>query len=289
VNTSSLAPIQVPQGTSPPVATSNVSLAAELPATPSSQPVSTQVNVYDSLGTMHQLDLSFTQKASNDWTVAISSDGSSTPIGTAELKFGNASSPQVAAGTIGSITPLSGSGVTASSSSGTNSPATLSFNADFGNGSQPITLNLGNYGGTSGLTQFSGSSFNLIGASQNGVAQGNFSNLAIDTHGNVSVNYTNGATQTVAQVPIATFRAPDALQNQSGEAYTASQGSGTATINAVGSGSAGSLVTGSTEGSNVDIATEFTKLITAQQAYSANAKVITTANQLSQTTLNILP
>lgn len=287
-NTSSLTPIQVSQGTSPPVPTSSVTLAAELPATPTpGQPVSTQVNVYDSLGTMHQLNLGFAQNAANDWTVTVSSPNSNpSTIGTAEIQFGNASPNPVAAGTIGSIGSTTG-GVTASPY-GTDGPTTLSFNTNFGNGAQAISLDLGNYGGTSGLTQFSGSSFNLIGASQNGTPQGNFSNLAIDAQGNVAVKYSNGATQTVAQIPVATFRSPDALQNQSGEAYTASQGSGTATINAVGGGSSGSLITGSTESSNVNIASEFTKLISAQEAYSANAKVITTSSQLTQTTINMI-
>ena len=288
-NTSVLAPIQIGQGTNPPVATSNVTLAAELPATPTpGQPVTTQVNIYDSLGTMHQLNLNWTQNASNDWTVALSSaDSSPASLGSAEVKFGNASGNPVAAGTIGSLSNASG-GVTATSY-GANAPATLSFNANFGNGAQPVTLNLGNFGSTSGVTQYSGSSFNLLGSTQNGQAQGSFSNLAIDAQGNVAVNYSNGTSQVVAQIPIATFHAPDALQGQPGQSYTASQGSGSAAINAVGADGAGSLVTGATESSNVDIATEFTKLITTQQAYSANAKVISTSNQLSQTTLNMLP
>ncbi len=287
-NTSVLAPIQIAQGTNAPVATSNVTLAAELPATPTpGQPVATQVNVYDSLGTMHQLNLNWTQNSTNDWTVALSSaDSSPTSLGTAEVKFGATSGNPVAAGTIGSLSNATG-GVTATSY-GANSPATLSFNANFGNGAQPITMNLGNFGSTSGVTQYSGTSFNLLGNTQNGQAQGSFSNLAIDAQGNVSVNYSNGNSKVVAQIPIATFSAPDALQGQPGQSYTASQGSGSASINAIGSDGAGSLVTGSTESSNVDIATEFTKLITTQQAYSANAKVITTANQLSQTTLSML-
>ena len=284
-NTSVLAPIQIGEGTNPPVATSQVTLNAELPATPAAgQPVSTQVNVYDSLGTMHQLDLSWTQNSSNDWTVSLSApDSSPASLGTADVQFGTNG---VAAGTIGSISNATG-GLTATSYAA-NSPASLSFNTDFGNGTQPVTLNLGDFGSTSGVTQYAGTSFNLLGTTQNGQAQGSFSNLSIDTLGNVAVNYSNGTSKTVAQIPIATFTAPDALQSQSGQAYTASQGSGSASINAVGSNGAGSLVTGSVEGSNVDISTEFTKLITAQEAYSANAKVITTANQLSQTTLNML-
>ena len=289
VNTATLAPIQIAQGSTPPIATNNVTLSAALPATPTpGQPVSTQVDVYDSLGTLHQLNLNWAQNANNDWTVTLSSpDANPSTIGTAEMKFGATSGNTVPAGTLGSLSNTTG-GVAATGYTA-NGPATLSFSADFGNGAQPVSLDLGNFGGTSGLTQYSGNSFNLQGTSQNGMPQGNFSNVAIDSQGNVAVNYSNGFSATVAQIPLATFRAPDALQNQSGQLFTASQGSGTATVNAVGTNGGGSLVTGSTESSNVDIATEFTKLIAAQAAYSANAKVITTANQLTQTTINMLP
>lgn len=284
VNTSTLAPIQIAQGVNSPVATKNVTLSAELPATPTpGQPVASQVNVYDSLGTLHQLDLSWTQNTTNDWTLSVSAPDSKSPaIGSADVTFG---ANGVAAGTIGNLSKTSN--VTASSF-GANSPATLSFSTDFGNGPQPITLSLGNFGSTTGVTQYAGTSYNPLGTTQDGQAQGSFSNLTIDTQGNVSINYSNGNSTTVAQIPIATFNAPDALQAQSGQAYTASKASGSASINAVGADGAGSLVTGSVEGSNVDISTEFTKLITAQEAYSANAKVVTTANQLSQTTLNMI-
>ncbi len=289
VNTASLAPIQVPQGNVAPIATSTASLSAELPATPTpGQPVSTQISVYDSLGTMHQLNLNWTQNATNDWTVTISSpDATPSTIGTAEIKFGNTSGNPVAAGTIGSIT--NATGALAGSTYAGGGAATLSLSANFGSGAQPIALNLGSFGSTTGLTQYAGTSFNLLGSSQNGMPQGSFSNVAIDSQGNVAVNYSNGFSQTVAQIPLATFHAPDALQNQSAQLFTASQGSGGASVNAVGTNGSGGIDTGSVESSNVDIATEFTKLIAAQEAYSANSKVITTANQLAQTTINMLP
>lgn len=288
-NTAQLSPIQVQQGSVAPVATSQVSLQASLPANPTpGQPVSTQVDIYDSLGTLHQLNLNWTQNAANDWTVSISAPDATTPsLGSAEVKFGNASGNGVPSGTIGSLSNATGTVSTTSYSSG--GAAQLSFNADFGNGTQPITLNLGNFGATSGLTQYAGTTFNVLGTSQNGMPQGNFSNVAIDSSGNVSVNYTNGTSQTVAQIPLANFRNVNALQSQSGQMFTATSGSGQPTVNTVGSGGSGSLVTGSTENSNVDIATQFTKLIAAQEAYSANSKVITTGNALAQATINMLP
>ncbi|MGC9269743.1 flagellar hook protein FlgE [Acidiphilium sp.] len=279
VNTASLAPIQIPQTTTPPVATQNVTLSAALPTTPGTTPVDTQVDVYDSLGNMQQLNLNWTQSStnSNQWTMAVYSPGdtagstATTPITSATLTFGNN----------GTLSAINGTAGTAGQS------ATVAVPANFGSGSQPITLNLGTFGGTSGLTEYAGTSINLQGITQDGTPPGNFSNLSIDNQGNITVNYSNGFSQAVAQIPLATFAAPDALQNQSGQLYTASQGSGAATVNAVGS-NGNSLVTGSIESSNVDIATQFTNLITAQQAYTANSKVITTAQQLLQTVVNMV-
>ena len=86
---------------------------------------------------------------------------------------------------------------------------------------------------------------------------------------------------------LTTFADADALQRQNGQAFTVSAGSGTGQTQHVNQNGAGGLVVGSSEASNVDIASQLSQLIVAQQAYGANAKVITTANELLTTTLNI--
>jgi flagellar hook protein FlgE len=88
-------------------------------------------------------------------------------------------------------------------------------------------------------------------------------------------------------VPLVTFNSPDALQRQNGQSFTATISSGSALAEPVNTNGAGSLVTSSVESSNVDIATEFSQLIVAQQAYSANTKVVTTANDMLQATINM--
>ena len=166
--------------------------------------------------------------------------------------------------------------------------AGLSFITNFGSGNQTINLNLGTYGGTTGVTQFAGSSYSLLGLTQDGVAPGSFSGVTTQANGNVIVNYNNGQTRTIAQIPVVTFNAPDALQSQNGQSFTATPASGTPLAEAASTNGAGNLVTGSVEGSNVDIATEFSNLIVAQQAYSSNAKVVTTANTMLQATLQMV-
>jgi flagellar hook protein FlgE len=284
-NQNSMAPIQVTQTSFSPVATTQVTLAANLPATPAAAtPISSQIDVYDSLGTMHTVSLNWTQNAAGDWTVAVNSpdDISNPAVGSADVTFGTNG---VAAGTIGGIATPTGSVTTAGFSAG--GAATLSFVTDFGQGAQTISLNLGTYGQTNGVTQYAGTAYTLGSLTQNGVPPGSFSTVSMQANGNVVVNYNNGQSRTIAQVPIITFNDPNGLQSQNGQSYTATEASGSPTANAANTNGAGSLVTSSVESSNVDIATEFSKLIVAQQAYSANAKMVTTANQMLQTTIDM--
>ena len=283
-NQSQLAPIQITQTQFNPVATSDVSLSANLPTTAAAgTPISSQADVYDSLGNAHAVTLAWTQNSANDWTVTLSSpDASPSTIGSAEVQFGTSGA---AAGTIGSFGTVAG-GITAAAASA-GAPANLTVATNFGSGAQSFTLNLGNFGQANGVTQFAASAYSLRNVTQNGVPPGSFTGITMTASGGVVANYNNGQSQTVAEVPVITFAAPDALQRQNGQAFTATTDSGNAIAQSANTNGAGGLVTGSVEGSNVDIATEFSKLIVAQQAYGANAKMLTTAQQLLQTTIDM--
>ena len=289
VNQNALVPIQVAQTALNPVATANVDLSANLPATPAAgtataaSPISSDITVYDALGTAHDVTLGWSLNAANDWTVSVTALGAMQPnVGTADVQFGPVTSPNlVPAGTIGQITGslAPAAGFTAGGA------ANLTMAVDFGSGPQNINVNLGTFGGASGVTQFAGTTYNLEGLSQDGVPPGNFSGVTVQTNGNFSVNYNNGQTRTIAQVPLVAFNAPDSLQRQNGQSYTATIASGSALAEPVNTNGVGNLVVSSLESSNVDIATEFSKLIIAQQAYSANTKVVTTANDMLQATI----
>ena len=292
VNQNALAPVQVSQTVFNPVATTSVQLSANLPATPTAgtatatAPISSDINVYDSLGTVHTVTLNWVQNAANDWTVSVNAP-SLTPsaLGSAEVTFGAASGNSVPEGTIGQIANVTGTVTAAGYTAG--QPAALNFVANFGSGPQTISLNMGTYGLTNGVTQYAGSTYSLGGLTQNGVPPGSFSSVVTQADGSVVVNYNNGQSRTIAQIPITTFNAPDKLQSQNGQAFTATLLSGTPNAEVANTNGAGTIVTSSVEGSNVDIATEFSQLIVAQQAYSANAKMITAANQLLQTTIDM--
>jgi flagellar hook protein FlgE len=300
VNQNTLAPIQVSQTVFNPIATANVNLSANLPDNPTSTPVTSNINVYDKLGTLHQMTLTWTQTnpgVANDWTVTLTSAddtvaaaGGTPPvptIGTADIKFGSASGTAVPEGTIGDMT---GNGLTPSPYA-LNGPAVLQFTANFGTAANPvaqvINLNLGTYGGTSGLTQYAGTEYNLRGLTQDGVPPGAFSSVSTANNGDIAVNYDNGQSRVIARVPIITFNDPNALQRQDGQAFTVSQDSGPPLAETAGTNGAGDLLTQDVEGSNVDIATEFSKLIVAQRAYSANTKMITSADDMLQQTIDM--
>jgi flagellar hook protein FlgE len=282
-----LVPLQVGQNGYAPVKTSTASIAANLPATPSSTaPVTTEVPVYDAVGTANNLELTWTPSSTpNTWSLSISQKGSATPLGSVDVAFGAAGNPAAPEGTVGSVTTTSGS--VTGSTYGAGQGATVGITADFGLGPQPISINLGTFGGTDGVTQFAGTSYNLVSLSQNGVKPGSFSSVSMQPNGDVIANYDNGSSRTLARIPVVTFSSPDSLQRQDGQAFLATTASGEPRVNQAGGNGAGTLVTSSLEASNVDIANEFTKLIVAQRAYSANTKMVTTADDMLQQTIDM--
>jgi flagellar hook protein FlgE len=263
-------------------------MAANLPATPAAAaPIASQIQVYDGLGGLHTVSLDWTKNAANDWTVSVNvpDDTAAAARGTARVQFGNASGNAVPDGTIGNIGGATGS--VAASSYSANGPATLAFTTDVGSGPQSIQVNLGSYGQANGVTQFAGSDYSLRSLTQNGVPTGSFSSVSTKTNGDIVVNYDNGQSRTLARVPVVTFNNPEGLQRENGQAFTATIDSGSPLAEDANTNGAGSLVTSSVESSNVDIAKEFSKLIVAQRAYSANTKMVTTADDLLQQTIDM--
>jgi flagellar hook protein FlgE len=145
-----------------------------------------------------------------------------------------------------------------------------------------VTLNLGS---STGLTQFA-SSTGLVqvgGLTQNGFTAGEMQSLSVDSQGQVVGSFSNGQTNPLADITLATFNGQDSLEPLNGEAYAATPESGNPIYSV-----SGSVVGSSLEASNVDIATQFSQLIVAQQAYSANARVMSTADQMIQSLLQVI-
>jgi flagellar hook protein FlgE len=157
--------------------------------------------------------------------------------------------------------------------------------ASLGINGQTIKLNLAAAAG--GLTQYNSQSVTQS-ITTNGTAFGNLTSINIGSNGDVTANFDNGVTRVIGQVAIATFPNPDGLNSVSGDAYTVSLASGTYNLKSPNSGGAGSLSSSTLEASTVDLSTEFSSLITTQQAYSASSKIITTADQMMQALIGII-
>jgi flagellar hook protein FlgE len=166
-------------------------------------------------------------------------------------------------------------------------PAVISFTVDYGSGPQVVELDLGKFQTTDGLTQFSGTQVDIQRLSQDGLPQGLFTGINISENGDVELNYDNGKSQVLYRVPLAQFYDPTALKRENGQAFTETFDSGTARITNPGASGAGTVRSSAVEGSNVDIAEEFSKMIVTQRAYAANARVITTADDMLQEVINI--
>ncbi|WP_374303915.1 flagellar hook protein FlgE [Ferrovibrio sp.] len=278
-----------------PVATSTVDYAANLPSNavtstgtiPATLPLSS-IQIFDSLGNARTLNLEWTRIGANTWELQVTSPGATgtSIFGPATVAFGGTvGGTTVSPGTISSLGSVVG--FTGSTAAAVDDDASFSFSVNFGSGAQNLRLDLGSFGNSIGTTQYAGDTLTLNNFSQNGVPQGNFKNLSIDQDGFVSVTFDNGNVKQFYQIPVARFRDPTELDRVAGNAFVETPSSGSAVLSQSGASGAGDYVSAAIEGSNVDIAEEFSKLIVAQRTYSANARLITAADELLQETINI--
>ena len=220
--------------------------------------------VYDGLGRAHTLVMQLTQSDTNTWDYQASFlDGE-------EITNG-------ASGT-----------VTFDESGNLTGEDTINLNFDPGSRAEPVnfSVKLGNPESGSRLTQFSGSNSAQV-TSQNGYAQGELIDFNIDGGGNINGIYSNGRTTKLAQVAIGDVANYDGLETTGNNLYRSTDASGEIMMNTASNIANTNLNSGVLEGSNVDLAREFTDMITSQRAYQSNARVITTADELLQEVVNL--
>jgi flagellar hook protein FlgE len=165
--------------------------------------------------------------------------------------------------------------------------AIVTFQVDYGFGAQAIELNLGQFQTTEGLTQFAGENIDVSRLTQDGLPQGLLNDVRIRDNGDVELQYDNGRSRIFFRVPIAQFNDPSALQREVAQGFTETFDSGSVRIGNAGDNGAGTMRGSALEGSNVDIADEFSKMIVTQRAFSANTRVITTADEMLADIINI--
>jgi flagellar hook protein FlgE len=232
------------------------------------------IDVYDSQGGTQPLSLSFIKTGANTWAYEVSYEGNSSnitsanPIATGTMSF---NSDGTLANANDASTPPTGS-----------ISVSIPWSAASGLGAQTLSVNMGTVNSSNGVTQYAGPS-TLSGSTVDGALFGSLSGVTVGTDGIVTAQYSNGLSQNLYQLPLATFANPDGLTAVSGTAYSASTASGAAMLNSPNAGGAGAIESSELEASTVNIDTEFTNLITTQNAYSAAARIVTTADQMLQT------
>jgi flagellar hook protein FlgE len=261
-------------------ATTESTIAANLPADAAvNATFTTSIPVYDSLGTSNTVEATWTKTGADTWSASFANPTA-------------VSDPSVATGTTsGSLTVTFNKDGSLLSTSP--NPPTISVTGwSSGAADSTIALNLGTVGGTDGLTQYaSGTStptISVSGISSDGLAFGKLSSVSIGNDGLVNATYSNGQTIAIYKIPVATFPAPDALSAQSDGLYQATIASGNPTIEASNTGGAGTIYGSELESSATNTNTEFSTMMTAQQAYSASAQVVTAVNKMFDTLMSAM-
>ncbi|MDA8102943.1 MAG: flagellar hook protein FlgE [Nitrospiraceae bacterium] len=271
INTSGpLSNLVIPQGQAAnPQVTKNITLGGNLPTwsgtgTPPSYTAT--VTAYDSLGGQIPITITFAATTTPDtWSVVATAPNPAggtdtlTPTGTT-ISFDPTS------GQLTSSAPIALSGFTGYP----DLPAGYSMNLDFPAPGTPQAV-----------TQFAGTSSIQV-TSQDGFPSGSLNGFTIGSDGTITGNYSNGRSQALGQVAIATFANNEGLAKVGGLSYQATVNSGAAQLGTAGAGGRGTLVGGAVEGSNVDLGTQLTDLIVAQTAYQANTKVVSTTATVLQ-------
>ncbi|HEY0973312.1 MAG TPA: flagellar hook protein FlgE [Solimonas sp.] len=271
-DTARLSDLQLRTGDNPPAASTRVNADINLPANaqppattpfaatdPTSYNHTTSVTLYDSLGVAHTGNLYFIKDAgANTWNVQLQVDGTDVG-GLNALTYsdtGELLTPSDGLLTLAGFTPTTGAAA------------------------MNLTLALGD------STQF-GSSFGVASLTQDGYAAGRLTGIEITQEGIVQARYTNGQATPLGQLALANFANPQGLQQLGNSGWAETYASGQVIRGPAGSTNFGLVQSGALEGSNVDLTEQLVNMITAQRNFQANAQMISTADQVTQTVLNI--
>jgi flagellar hook protein FlgE len=278
-----LVPITVnSNGTAPAAATSSFQVDANLDsAAPLGTTFNTPLTIYDSLGTAQTLNIQYTNTGTNAWQYTVTLPGSATgstaattTLATGSMTFN--SSGQLTSPT-GSVPTIDIPGTTPGASGFADGAASMS-----------LTWNLNDASGNPTITQQNIASAVNTTPTQNGFAAGSLKSYSVLSDGTVEGTYSNGQTMALGQVAVASFSNPQGLAQAGDGNEQATSASGTAVVGQAGVGGNGTITGGAVEGSNVNLSTEFANMIVAQQSYDANAKVLTTLNQVQQATIQMV-
>ena len=266
--------------------TTALSLGVNLPATDtdagsSGAAQTLSVEYFDNLGTSESLNISFNPTvpvtgSSNEWTMTLTDSAlADATIGEYIMTFDDS---RTSGGTLQTIVDAAGN------PGGTYDPATGTIIVNVSGG--PLEINIGQLGESDGLTQLS-DSFAPVSISKDGSPVGNMTSVEVDPNGYVTAFFDTGINRTIYQVPLVDLPNPNGMVALDHQTYLASPESGSFFLWDAGDGPTGDIVSYAREESAVDVAGELTSMIQTQRAYSSNAKVIQTVDEMLQETTNI--
>ena len=288
-----LEPIRINTGALAGNPTLNMSLGINLPATETefgAAALTEQLSVeyFDNLGTSQSISITFeptppalaTDPATNEWTMVMTDSAQSNDeIGRYTLTFTDA---RTGGGTLATVVPIPTVTPAGPSPAYDGAAGTVTVNVAAG----PIAIDIGTIGDTEGLSQLS-YSFAPVSVTKDGSAIGNFIGLDVDPNGFVRASFDTGEIRTVYQIPLANVPNTNGLQAFDSQTYLPSRQSGAFFLWDAGNGPTGDIVSFAREESTTDVAGELTDMIKTQRAYSSNAKVIQTVDEMLQETTNI--
>ncbi|XHS32957.1 flagellar hook protein FlgE [Pseudoxanthomonas sp. UC29_72] len=271
-NTGKLSDLQLATGDAPPKVTTKVQASVTLPgnataptnspfnaADPTTYSQTTSLTVYDSLGAAHTQSLYFSKTANpNEWTVQTQIDGVSVG-GTQTLTYDSSGAL---------VSPANGQ------------LALPAYTPPGGAGAMALSLDL------SKSAQY-GQKFAVSALNQDGYGTGSLSGISVSSEGVVQASYSNGVTKAIGQVALSSFASPQGLQQKGDNAFAETFASGQAVRGAAGTSDFGLVQGGALEASNVDRTAELVNMISAQRNFQANAQMIQTQDQITQTIINL--
>lgn len=261
-------------------ATTKTTIAANLPSDAATGDTYTSsVTVYDSLGAANSMQVTWTKSGANTWSASFANPTSASDTTTAT---------GTASGTI-DIT-FNSDGSLASTNP---DPATVSITGwTDGAADSTINMNLGTAGKTDGLTQYASGettpSVNVTSIDSDGLPYGKLSSVSIGDDGIVNATYSNGQTIAIYKIAVATFADPNGLAASSNGIYSATVTSGNAALQGSGENGAGTIYGSELESSTTDTSSQFSSMISAQQAYSAASQVVSTVNKMYDTLISAM-
>jgi len=271
-----LVPVSVEGFDFAPNPTTEAELSVNLPSdTPAGDDFTMTLEYFDAIGNSHNMVIEYTSvdPALRSWSMSMTDTSSNTVVGQADLVFADGTGANQA-GSIDSITATTGA----------YDAATGIFTVP--GASNPLAITVGAPGSLKNFTEFS-TDFAPVSITKNGSTLGFLESVEMDNSGVLEAVYDTGQRRPIYRIPLAEVTNPDGLRPESGQAFSISNESGPVYLWNAGDGPTGTLSGYSLQESTTDITEELTQLIKTQRAYSSNAKIVQTVDEMLQETTNL--